>query len=96
MVMQLAYLLAVGYNYIGAQADINLWNPKVAAQTNEFTTAQISLKNNNGPYFESVESGWMVSAPHKLLYSILLLHHNSNLLNNTHLLYDLGESQTIW
>ncbi|KAK7352521.1 hypothetical protein VNO80_17943 [Phaseolus coccineus] len=55
-----AYLLAVGYNYIGAQADINLWNPKVA-QTNEFTTAQIWLKNNNGPYFESVESGWTVN-----------------------------------
>jgi len=63
--MQSAYLLTVGYNYIGAQADINLWNPKVA-QTNDFTTAQIWLKNNNGPYFESVESGWTVSSLHKL------------------------------
>ncbi|XP_017420883.1 uncharacterized protein LOC108330827 [Vigna angularis] len=55
-----AFLLTVGFNYIGAQADINVWNPKVA-QTNEFTTAQIWLKNSNGPYFSSVESGWTVN-----------------------------------
>jgi len=49
----------MGYNYIGAQADINVWNPRVP-EAGEFTTAQIWLKNNNNPYFESVESGWMV------------------------------------
>ncbi|XP_027904959.1 uncharacterized protein LOC114164469 [Vigna unguiculata] len=55
-----AFLLTVGFNYIGAQADINLWTPRVA-QTDEFTTAQIWLKNSNGPYFASVESGWTVN-----------------------------------
>jgi len=52
--------VTMGYNYIGAQADINVWNPKVP-EPNEFTTAQIWLKNDNHPYFESVEAGWMVS-----------------------------------
>jgi len=80
--MQSAFLLTVGFNYIGAQADINLWTPRVA-QTDEFTTAQIWLKNSNGPYFASVESGWTVSSPHKLLYSTSLLHHNPHLVNNT-------------
>ncbi|WVZ20570.1 hypothetical protein V8G54_007892, partial [Vigna mungo] len=51
------FLLTLGFNYIGAQADINVWNPKVA-QTNEFTRAEIWLKNNNGSYFSSVEKGW--------------------------------------
>ncbi|CAJ1973512.1 unnamed protein product [Sphenostylis stenocarpa] len=60
MVMQSAYLVTLGYNYIGAQADINVWNPRVP-EANEFTTAQIWLKNDNHPYFESVESGWMVN-----------------------------------
>ncbi|WVZ20127.1 hypothetical protein V8G54_007449 [Vigna mungo] len=55
-----AFLLTLGFNYIGAQADINVWNPKVA-QTNEFTTAQIWLKNSNDSYFSSVESGWTVN-----------------------------------
>ncbi|KAK7410120.1 hypothetical protein VNO78_00656 [Psophocarpus tetragonolobus] len=55
-----AYLVTMGYNYIGAQADINAWNPKVT-QPNDFTTAQIWCKNDNNPYFESVESGWMVN-----------------------------------
>ncbi|KAK7410122.1 hypothetical protein VNO78_00658 [Psophocarpus tetragonolobus] len=55
-----AYLVTMGYNYVGAQADINVWNPKVT-QPDDFTTAQIWLKNDNNPYFESVESGWMVN-----------------------------------
>ncbi|KAK7410119.1 hypothetical protein VNO78_00655 [Psophocarpus tetragonolobus] len=55
-----AYLVTLGYNFIGAQADINVWNPKVA-RPNDFTTAQIWCKNDNNPYFESVESGWMVN-----------------------------------
>ncbi|RDX58062.1 hypothetical protein CR513_62648, partial [Mucuna pruriens] len=55
-----SYLVTMGYNYIGAQADINVWNPKVDLP-DDFTTAQIWLKNNNNPNFESVESGWMVN-----------------------------------
>ncbi|KAL2346523.1 hypothetical protein Fmac_000523 [Flemingia macrophylla] len=54
-----SYLVTLGYNYIGAQADINVWNPQVK-MPDDFTTAQIWLKNSNNPYFESVESGWMV------------------------------------
>ncbi|KAK7311406.1 hypothetical protein RJT34_09536 [Clitoria ternatea] len=53
-----AYLVELGYNYIGAQADINVYNPKVDLP-DDFTTAQIWLKNDNNPNFESVESGWM-------------------------------------
>ncbi|RDX97678.1 hypothetical protein CR513_19531, partial [Mucuna pruriens] len=55
-----SYLVTLGYNYIGAQADINVWNPKVDLP-DDFTTAQIWLKNNNNHNFESVESGWMVN-----------------------------------
>lgn len=59
--MQNAHLVTTGYNYIGAQADINVWNPKVELP-DDFTTAQMWLKAGNGPnYFESVESGWAVS-----------------------------------
>lgn len=50
----------MGYNYIGAQADINLWNPHVDLP-DDFTTAQMWLKAGGGPDFESVESGWVVS-----------------------------------
>ncbi|RDX81667.1 hypothetical protein CR513_37624, partial [Mucuna pruriens] len=55
-----ANLVTVGYNYIGAEADINVWNPKVDL-SDDFTTAQIWLKASNGPDFESVEAGWMVN-----------------------------------
>jgi hypothetical protein len=41
-----------------------IWNPKVD-HPEDFTTAQIWLKNANGPEnFESVEAGWMVSTYH--------------------------------
>lgn len=56
---QAAVLLTVGYNYIGAQANINVWCPKVES-TEDYTTAQIWLKGGPGDNFESVESGWMV------------------------------------
>ncbi|XP_027356576.1 uncharacterized protein LOC113865947 [Abrus precatorius] len=55
-----AYLVTMGYNYIGAEADINTWTPKVDLP-DDFTTAQIWLKANNGPVFESVEAGWTVN-----------------------------------
>ncbi|TKY74930.1 hypothetical protein E2542_SST03695 [Spatholobus suberectus] len=55
-----SYLVTMGYNYIGAQADINIWNPKVDLP-DDFTTAQIWLKNGNGADFESVEAGWTVN-----------------------------------
>ncbi|KAK8343129.1 hypothetical protein E1A91_A08G277100v1 [Gossypium mustelinum] len=55
-----ATLVTVGYNYIGAKADINVWTPNVEAQ-DEYTTAQIWLKAGPGDNFESIESGWIVN-----------------------------------
>ncbi|XP_050365690.1 uncharacterized protein LOC126784254 [Argentina anserina] len=55
-----AILVTTGYSYIGAQGDINIWNPKVESP-DEYTTAQIWLRNGPGNDFESVESGWMVN-----------------------------------
>ncbi|GMI88512.1 hypothetical protein like AT5G25950 [Hibiscus trionum] len=55
-----ATLVTVGYNYIGAKGDINVWNPNVAAE-NEFTTGQIWVKAGPGDDFESLESGWVVN-----------------------------------
>ncbi|KAL4303498.1 hypothetical protein GQ457_10G017710 [Hibiscus cannabinus] len=57
-----ANLVTLGYNYIGAKGDINVWNPHVAAD-DEFTTAQIWLKAGPGDNFESLETGWTVN-PH--------------------------------
>ncbi|KAL1089045.1 hypothetical protein V6Z11_D08G295300, partial [Gossypium hirsutum] len=57
---QAATLVTVGYNYIGAKADINVWTPNVEAQ-DEYTTAQIWLKAGPGDNFESIESGWTVN-----------------------------------
>ncbi|XP_042484246.1 uncharacterized protein LOC122064583 [Macadamia integrifolia] len=55
-----AILLSQGTAYLGAQGDINVWNPYVASD-DEYSAAEISLKN--GPYddFESIESGWAVN-----------------------------------
>lgn len=58
--LQSAVLITTGYSYIGAQGDINIWNPRVESP-DEFTTAQIWLKGGPGDAFESVESGWVVS-----------------------------------
>ncbi|XP_030452737.1 uncharacterized protein LOC115674486 [Syzygium oleosum] len=55
-----AILLTVGYNYIGASGDINLWNPSVDLP-DDFTTAQIWLLGGPGDKYESVEAGWMVN-----------------------------------
>ncbi|KAL4302788.1 hypothetical protein GQ457_10G017730 [Hibiscus cannabinus] len=57
-----AFLVTLGYNYIGAKGDINVWNPNVAAD-DEFTTAQIWLKAGPADNFESLETGWTVN-PH--------------------------------
>ncbi|XP_031250284.1 uncharacterized protein LOC116108147 [Pistacia vera] len=55
-----AVLVTVGYNYLGAQGDINVWNPNVDLE-DDYTAAQIWLKGGPGDSFESVESGWMVN-----------------------------------
>ncbi|GMI83888.1 hypothetical protein like AT5G25950 [Hibiscus trionum] len=55
-----ATLVTVGFNYIGAKGDINVWNPNVES-ADEFTTAQIWVKGGPGDDFESLESGWTVN-----------------------------------
>jgi hypothetical protein len=60
VIMQGVHLAASGSNFIGAEADINVWNPKVDLP-DDSTTAQIWLKAGNGNEFESIEAGWMVS-----------------------------------
>ncbi|XP_075650899.1 protein neprosin-like [Castanea sativa] len=57
---QAAYLLATGDSYIGARGFINVWNPRVQSP-DEYTTAQIWLKNGSVVTFESIEAGWMVN-----------------------------------
>ncbi|XP_050881849.1 uncharacterized protein LOC127085374 [Lathyrus oleraceus] len=54
-----SHLTAYGFRFIGASANINIWNPNVEKK-GDFTTAQIWLKADNGDNFESVEAGWMV------------------------------------
>ncbi|WJX41532.1 hypothetical protein P8452_28872 [Trifolium repens] len=55
-----AYLQAYGFNFIGADANINVWNPNVD-KPEDFTTAQIWLKANSGDNLETVEAGWVVN-----------------------------------
>jgi hypothetical protein len=68
MIMQDAHLATVGENFIGATANINIWNPRVD-RPEDFTTAQIWLKAANGLEVETIEAGWAVSN----LVSIALL-----------------------
>ncbi|KAK0572296.1 hypothetical protein LWI29_029344 [Acer saccharum] len=55
---QSAILITVGYNYFGAQGDINLWNPAVDLP-DDYTTAQIWLKAGPADNFERVEARWV-------------------------------------
>lgn len=61
MLMQDAYLMTYAHHFNGAEANINVWNPRVD-KPEDFTTAQMWLKAGFGrDNFESVESGWTVS-----------------------------------
>ncbi|MCI02297.1 carboxyl-terminal peptidase, partial [Trifolium medium] len=55
--MQDAHLATFGENFIGATANINIWNPKVD-RPEDFTTAQIWLKAANRLEVETIEAGW--------------------------------------
>nr|XP_023886980.1 uncharacterized protein LOC111999099 [Quercus suber] len=55
-----SYLITLGYSYVGARGNINIWNPRVQSP-DEYTTAQIWLKSGPGDSFESIEAGWMVN-----------------------------------
>ncbi|CAN8221470.1 unnamed protein product [Cochlearia groenlandica] len=55
-----AVLLAVGFNYIGAESDINVWNPP-GVEDDDYSSAQIWLTEGETDMFESIEAGWMVN-----------------------------------
>ncbi|XP_018482156.1 uncharacterized protein LOC108853209 isoform X1 [Raphanus sativus] len=57
-----AILIALGYNYVGAQSDINVWNPP-GVQYNDYSSAQIWLLAGLSDQFETIEAGWVVN-PH--------------------------------
>ncbi|CAN1168556.1 hypothetical protein LINPERHAP2_LOCUS27881 [Linum perenne] len=48
-----------GKDYHGANAVINLWNPRV--ESKEFSASQIWVTDGGGSKIESIEAGWMVS-----------------------------------
>ncbi|XP_062098504.1 protein neprosin-like [Humulus lupulus] len=54
-----AMLVTLGYNYMGAQGNLNIWNPFVVAD--EYSTGQIWLKAGISGLFESIEAGWVVN-----------------------------------
>ncbi|KAJ4959403.1 hypothetical protein NE237_026514 [Protea cynaroides] len=45
----------------GPKGDLNVWNPNVESE-DEYSAAQIWLKNGPSYSFESIESGWMVDS----------------------------------
>ena len=51
---------------MGARGVINVWNPRVNSP-DEYTTAQIWIKNGPNDGFESIEAGWMVGSLNKTL-----------------------------
>ncbi|KAF3447499.1 hypothetical protein FNV43_RR12685 [Rhamnella rubrinervis] len=56
-----AILITLGFNYIGAQGDLNIWHPSVESP-DDYTTAQVLLKNGASyDDFETVETGWVVN-----------------------------------
>ncbi|CAA7017246.1 unnamed protein product [Microthlaspi erraticum] len=55
-----AILLTLGYNYLGAQSDINVWNPP-RVQPHDYSSAQIWLLGGLSGEFESIEAGWVVN-----------------------------------
>ncbi|KAG7556532.1 Neprosin activation peptide [Arabidopsis suecica] len=55
-----AVLIALGFNFIGAQSDINVWNPP-RVQASDYSSAQIWLLGGLSDTFESIEAGWAVN-----------------------------------
>ncbi|XP_023635778.1 uncharacterized protein LOC17881299 [Capsella rubella] len=55
-----AILLAVGFNYIGAQSHINVWNPPVVEHS-DYSAAQIWLIAGQTDIYETIEAGWVVN-----------------------------------
>lgn len=58
---QEAMIVTLGYNYIGASADVNIWNPSIDSDHHgDYSSGQIWLLGGPGDNFNSVESGWIV------------------------------------
>ncbi|CAN1168562.1 hypothetical protein LINPERHAP2_LOCUS27881 [Linum perenne] len=57
--LQYATAFLPGKDYHGANAVINLWNPRV--ESKEFSASQIWVTDGGGSKIESIEAGWMVS-----------------------------------
>ncbi|KAJ0232390.1 AslB [Hirschfeldia incana] len=55
-----AMIVALGFNYLGAQSDINIWNPP-GVRAGDYSSAQISLIGGISNSFENIEAGWMVN-----------------------------------
>ncbi|CAN8277234.1 unnamed protein product [Cochlearia groenlandica] len=55
-----AFIVALGYNFIGSQSDINVWNPP-RVHPKEYSSSQIWLLGGVSDTFETIEAGWMVN-----------------------------------
>ncbi|CAH8362751.1 unnamed protein product [Eruca vesicaria subsp. sativa] len=55
-----AIIVALGFNFLGAQSDINIWNPQ-GVQAGDYSSTQIWLLGGVSNTFESIEAGWMVN-----------------------------------
>ncbi|CAN1168571.1 hypothetical protein LINPERHAP2_LOCUS27884, partial [Linum perenne] len=55
--LQYATAFLPGKDYHGANAVINLWNPRV--ESKEFSASQIWVTDGGGSKIESIEAGWM-------------------------------------
>ncbi|KAG2301320.1 hypothetical protein Bca52824_029971 [Brassica carinata] len=55
---RIAIIVALGFNFVGAQSDINIWNPP-GVQAGDYSSAQISLLGGISYSFEINEAGWM-------------------------------------
>ncbi|CAN1836938.1 hypothetical protein LINPERHAP1_LOCUS34923 [Linum perenne] len=66
----LAVLPGIEYFFYGANADINVWSPRI--QPKELSVAQIWVTDGGGDKIETIEAGWMVTAfkpqPHLFTY----------------------------
>lgn len=77
-VNQVVVLHIGGFNFLGAKAYINVWNPPVEAD-DEYTTGQIWLKNGPVDNSDTIEVGWMVSLS-ILYFTVKIKIHNNSFL----------------
>ncbi|XP_072983294.1 protein neprosin-like [Typha latifolia] len=52
-------IIGAGYSYLGAKANLNVWNPYVEV-TGEYSSSQIWLRNGPWDNADSIEAGWIV------------------------------------